>query len=1081
MNSSSSINGPTSTQPSTYPNNSSQVDQSNNTSSSPPIQYQSSITSSNASNFNLTGSINLGGGLSYIDYLARVGKPLLEHRHQIAENSDHDFSSETIQKFIMSILRDIENSRAFRKQVIENGAGVTDLRDQQNAQINTLNNQTKIYNNGVNSENSAIHNLNDKIIQFNNGEITEAELQAEINDYNNYATNRNGGAITDVNGAINTYNQQVVANNQQIDVLNAQRVLLGLPPIAYQQPVTVVSNMGTVTVFGPLTPPLGTLPENRTKVPKVSTYTAPPTQDDLNNLVDAALAAAKNSAALLGDKISQIQNVAEYKRFKLQSKHPTKPNAYIDHFNDRSPAARGGSTFGLSFFLAQSAPNLLGTLSLSNFKNALSEFGQPLPRETQYTTNSMVNGFLNAAGASSLARFSELQTELNVNAPVGTPAGKLTLALAFSQQVSKINADPDIQRQIETVLKEDPAIASLPPEQQKEGIALILGGIQQTLSLTALLQVAIASNSPGLVAQVVAQAVPGVDDSLTTPPTIEQFNHLLEIGGIQEDLKGTLQQLAGKFGGNAKAGNRALENTLLQGAQFVSVSKGEGGVIPGTPLVGVDGTPLIRSDGTPLVVPENREEPLTRPPENQLQEKVNFTSSPSNPIVRRHLLEMSDVLGGFKSTVSVPPSIPENSQTPLPKVTIAGFAVKSEGEFFQELAQNLQKEGFNPVSASKLATELTLTLVNQTAVPNLLGRDLERDLDSVNVAVLNHPEGLLPPVTTRVSPVSTQGKERPVDKRVKSDEGIQTKPDEEIAEGIPTQLDLAVKAALQKDQVETVGQLRDEIVRQLVTRQVDFDQALVLANDAVQVVIQGNKVTERFPTNTIDKTALENALKTELEQRAISSDLAQQVIVETFKQSNALTSKEQFRETLANVITEQGAVNLTTATDVANATQISSREPTNEALSTSGLTRKLSPEELAHELQTSLIAQLTGQIGQEPALRLTGEIVLNVIGFEATKGEPRRNPSSVSNQIQSAVQLGIEISKNQKETERADAFRAFSSPHIDLFTITQAKLDPANSILMSGATGIMYDQGPSGGMFQTPGSSLKPSANSIQA
>ncbi len=997
----------------------------NNTQSTGSTQSQDTIESGGPSSSNsttLTGSIDLTGRVNYIDYLARVGKPLLAARQLEKETAEHDFSSETIKRFILSILKDVENARAFRRQVLENGAGVTDLRDQQNAQITALNTATTAYNANVQSQNAAIQALNTEIAKFNNGQISEAELRAAITTYNNYATTHNAAEITDVNAAINTYNQQVAANNQQIDIINTQRLALGLPPIQHQVPLANVPDMTTIDLpVQPLTPPLGTLPQDRTTVPKVPKYTNPPTQEDLNNLVDAAMEAAENASALLGDKITLIQDAAEFKRFKAQGKQSTRPPAFIEHYNDRSPAGRGGSTFGLSFFLAQSSPGLLGTLSLSNYKNSLSEFGEPLPRETQYSANAITNSTLNAAGVNAAAGFNELQSELGVNAQAGTPAGDLLLSLAFARNVSQVNSDTEVQSQIDATFSEDASIAALPPDQQQQALASIRGGIQLTLSLTALLQIAIAANSPGLVAQILGQVVPGAAGSLQEPSTTEQFNQALGSGVTQEELRGILQQLAGRFGGNGAGAQAALENTLLFGAQFTSPS---GVAPPGTPLLGGDGSPLLGADGQPLTVPDGN-----------VGGPVQTAGARSAESVRNSLLGISDVLAGFKPTVTAGGSSSAGA-------SIAGFAFTSEGQFFSQLSQNLAQEGFNSVAARNLAVEATLSLINQIAIPGIIGRDLDQQVGLAGGAALGKVE---------LQNQITQGTDS------------------------QTQLNAAVQASLQKDNVETVRQLRDEIVRQLVARQIGFDQALLLANNSAQVAIGAERAQGNFATNSIDEAAVEAALSSELTKRGISASQANNAVIQAFNQSSALTSEELFRDTLSDSIVQQGITDSNTAASIASAIQIQRRAEAGDALRAPGLLKQLSPEELAQELQTSLIAQLSGQIGQEQALRLTGAIVREVVGFEVTEGQPKRNPSSIPNQIASAIELGIRINNDQREAQRADDFRAFSSPNIDLFTIIQAKLDPANSILMSSATGIMYDQSPGGSTFQTPGSSRAPS------
>lgn len=138
---------------------------------------------------------------------------------------------------------------------------LSNLRDTQNAQINSMNASTLLYNGLIGNttlDSQQLSAMNNAITQYNAGNISEAQFNAAATAYNAYATVRNtvlASAVTTYNTAVNTFTSQVQQNNNLItNVINPQRLADGLTPIALQSELPTSATQLPIQALSPPVP-----------------------------------------------------------------------------------------------------------------------------------------------------------------------------------------------------------------------------------------------------------------------------------------------------------------------------------------------------------------------------------------------------------------------------------------------------------------------------------------------------------------------------------------------------------------------------------------------------------------------------------------------------------------------------------------------------------------------------------------------------------------------------------------------------------------------------------------------------------
>ena len=114
--------------------------------------------------------------------------------------------------------------------VTQASSSYTDAYNVDDTNVNNLNTQISLYNNGVPDDQNAVDTLNNAISTYNSGlpyadqpsqDAAYAILQAATNDYNSYATSRNE-TINQTNQSINIFNLSTIDINAQVSTASTQ-------------------------------------------------------------------------------------------------------------------------------------------------------------------------------------------------------------------------------------------------------------------------------------------------------------------------------------------------------------------------------------------------------------------------------------------------------------------------------------------------------------------------------------------------------------------------------------------------------------------------------------------------------------------------------------------------------------------------------------------------------------------------------------------------------------------------------------------------------------------------------------------
>lgn len=121
---------------------------------------------------------------------------------------------------------------------------------------------------------------------------------------------------------------------------------------------------------------------------------------------------------------------------------------------------------------------------------------------------------------------------------------------------------------------------------------------------------------------------------------------------------------------------------------------------------------------------------------------------------------------------------------------------------------------------------------------------------------------------------------------------------------------------------------------------------------------------------------------------------------------------------------------------------------------------------LATALQKHVIDLLTPQVGVEQAGLLSQGLLQQLFGAKTPQTivqEELKAPLSIVNVLKKEFKKMLDKNNVDLRNEAAKQFRELLSPTIDLFAFVQRLLDPANSLVLSSMTGLMYSSKPVGG------------------
>lgn len=385
------------------------------------------------------------------------------------------------------------------------------------------------------------------------------------------------------------------------------------------------------------------------------------------------------------------------------------------------------------------------------------------------------------------------------------------------------------------------------------------------------------------------------------------------------------------------------------------------------------------------------------------------------------------------------------------KIAVAlGFAKETQklanGTVYQNSVKTLLEEvNANPDEAvvDKTAEDLKLTgaLMSLFQIARALQKpDLLRQLIDViggsNIpalqALLEKPiEGTL--VDALIDPISRKQVRETLAERLSQEMSI-TKQD---AEKIVRQaLDSAVVKA---DKAEDKD-LPSIIKKALQDQNVDAKISTTLTDTAIKVLQDEQKHPElilSFSKDTMNKLILQDPYFT--------NAVVTKAVNDVMGNNTALGSLRQFRTELAQELQVTGmdaAAALAKANEVLEHYSEVSRPAINQTAPT-----PQSEEALKNVVSKITLQLLRKELPVVSSHEITNALVAALFGDE---------PTSVTRVIKDSIRATEKNGSKEEATRLADRIRAYLAPQVELYAFAQALMDPANNILYSGATGIMY-------------------------
>lgn len=229
--------------------------------------------------------------------------------------------------------------------------------------------------------------------------------------------------------------------------------------------------------------------------------------------------------------------------------------------------------------------------------------------------------------------------------------------------------------------------------------------------------------------------------------------------------------------------------------------------------------------------------------------------------------------------------------------------------------------------------------------------------------------------------------------------------------------------------------------------------------DQATLAVQPERLRSSFNSDNLNQSLLQSSLSSALQSQGTSAEQASaaaSAALDTVLADN-FTSALLLQEAITRQLTLQG-FNLPTA-EAAVAGAIVVPQQT-DLLRTAGNGQILSLDQLTAQLVSAASDQLKIPVGRSLASNIADQLAFTLLGAPLSSQQVNindiNNSASAYHQAKNALEFLVKTN-GDKVVEAAQAdFTAFIKPSIDLFDLSVRYLDPANSLVLCGAWGIMY-------------------------
>lgn len=407
--------------------------------------------------------------------------------------------------------------------------------------VDGLNSGLSTYNTSLPNDQAAVVTMNQAIVDYNNGSITLVQYQAAVATYNNYiSTSNQNTKANDANAAITTFNDQAIIINQLINDDNNQ-LPSGSPPFTPQDTYSTT----TIQPLAPLDPINPVITNSTNYIPTPATITAtvtflPPVTDSgsyASTLLGSQVQLYYQGVLLQSSlSLKDQANFFFQLLFALAGSIPILPPSFNDpdpdiSLSDTSQPGGSGSSVPLARFIASELNPLVsaiiesGIFSTLMSASALDSATSKL-QATQLTAQQLAEdigliavSFLAQIGLVSVDTATRL---LGSNVASIDPQSSITALAVGLGNLSELNKQLSFGVISGTITNLVNAQFPDLSETDKANLAAQLtAGTEVVFTLTGILSVAIALNSPFLVGQLLgtlSNSTPALAGNLNLAP-----------------------------------------------------------------------------------------------------------------------------------------------------------------------------------------------------------------------------------------------------------------------------------------------------------------------------------------------------------------------------------------------------------------------------------------------------------------------------------------------------------------------------------------------------------------------------------
>lgn len=256
------------------------------------------------------------------------------------------------------------------------------------------------------------------------------------------------------------------------------------------------------------------------------------------------------------------------------------------------------------------------------------------------------------------------------------------------------------------------------------------------------------------------------------------------------------------------------------------------------------------------------------------------------------------------------------------------------------------------------------------------------------------------------------------------------------------------QAIAQHESFETIRQFRDALSLQLLAAGKNQTDADNTANQAA-FAIQSNDLKRAFDAKNIDQQQLANSLL-----GSVSPENAQNISSQL--RAQGFNSEQLMREAIAQQLKPTGLSSLDAQKAAANAIIVPSQtDPLKN-----GNGQILSPDQLAAQLALETTNQLKLALGTAKASDIGNQLALLLVGAPPSSQQVYvndvNNSASVFYQLKNAVDFITKAAGEKATAAVQEDFSRTMKPTVSTLDLLERFLDPANSLVLSGAWGLMY-------------------------